>query len=56
MGSGIPSPRLVAGPLILLLVMRVGVARGEPLHARIDRTIEAKLDRDPRPRRRTPNS
>ena len=49
MGSGLPSPRLVAGVLILLLHMGVGVVRGEPLHRKIDRTIEAKLEGDPAP-------
>ena len=49
MGRGLPSPRLVAGALMLLLPMGVRVARGEPLHRKIDRTIEAKLDGDAAP-------
>src|ERR1700722_5053667 len=44
MGRGLPSPRLVAGALILMLPMGGGFARGEPLHRKIDKTIESKLD------------
>ena len=49
MGSGLPPPRLFAGAFKLLLLMGVCEAHGEPLHQKIDRTIEAKLDRDPAP-------
>jgi hypothetical protein len=49
MGSSLPSPRLIARALILLLPMGVSVVRGEPLHRKIDKTIEAKLEHDAAP-------
>jgi hypothetical protein len=49
MGSNLPSPRLVAGALILLLPMGVNVVGGEPLHRKIDKAIEAKLESDAAP-------
>ena len=49
MGSGLPSPRLIAGVLILSLPTGVSVVRGESLHRKIDKAIEAKLEGDPAP-------
>ena len=46
MGRGLPSPRLIAGALMLLLPGASVSRPGEPLHRKIDRTIEAKLDGD----------
>ncbi len=49
MGSGLPSPRLIAGALLLFFSVSASGARGEPLHRKIDRTIEAKLEGDAAP-------
>jgi len=46
MGYGLPLRCLVGGALMLLLQMAGGVAKGEPLHRRIDRAIEAKTKGD----------
>ena len=43
MGRGLPSPRLIAGALMLLLPAG---AAGAPLHVKIDRLVDAKLDGD----------
>jgi Protein of unknown function (DUF1553)/Protein of unknown function (DUF1549) len=46
MERGLPSPRLVAGALILMLCVAGRVSATEPLHRKIDRAIEATVDGD----------
>jgi hypothetical protein len=46
MGRGLPSPRVFAGALLLLLPLGTGAALGANLHRKIDSTIEAKRDDD----------
>ena len=46
MGRGLPSHRLIAGTFMMLVP---ALNAGEPLHRKIDRTIEAKLEGDAAP-------
>jgi Protein of unknown function (DUF1549)/Protein of unknown function (DUF1553) len=49
MGRGLPSHRFIAGAFMMLIPVACNVAAGEPLHAKIDRTIEAKLSGEAAP-------
>ena len=49
MGHGLPAPRLIAGTFIMLVSVFAGLAAGESLHRKIDRTIDAKLEGDAAP-------
>jgi Protein of unknown function (DUF1549)/Protein of unknown function (DUF1553) len=49
MGRGLPSHRLIAGMFMILAPGAGNVSAGEPLHRKIDRTIESKLEGDPAP-------
>jgi hypothetical protein len=46
MERGLPSPRVGAGALILVLLVGDRLPAAEPLHRKIDRAIEAKLESD----------
>ena len=47
--TAFPPSRLMAGTFIMFVPVVGSVAAGESLHRKIDRTIEAKLERDPAP-------